>query len=409
MGSMSTSAERPAEGPTSRKDGKSAAKDRLVVVDAVRAFALLGVLIMNLRDQSGLEYLSAEALAALQGPLDRVLDLLLEALVDKKFLSSFSFLFGLSFTLLLAGRNPYQLSFLLMYGRRLLGLALFGVLNVAFFYWGDILLTYAALGALLLLFVRLPLPLVLAAALLLIVGAPVVLAMLGATPGEDVQRDYDLAALAAFSSPSWLQSTRFGIERYFGHAGSNSLYDNWDNINIFGLFLLGLWVGRKKIPQNLGDHRPMLRRVALVTIPAGLVLATAEVLLPKTSPLATLMLGGTPLLAIGYIAAAALILDRPSMQPVARVMSAPGRLALTNYLAYGLVGQIAFYGWALGWIGHADTATVLVIALVAYAVLLLLSRAWLVPFKLGPAEWLWRCFTRFEMQEIRRAPAPATA
>lgn len=407
MESTPTSAERPA--PRTRASSGGQSKDRLVVVDAVRAFALLGVLIMNLHDQSGLEYLSAEALRALQGPVDRVLDLVLEVLVDKKFLSSFSFLFGLSFTLLLAGKNPYQLSFLLMYGRRLLGLALFGLVNVAFFYWGDILLTYAALGALLLLFVRLPLPLVLVSSLLLIGGAPVVLAMLGATPGDDVQGDYDLAALAAFSSPSWLQSTRFGIERYFGYAGSSSLYDNWDNINIFGLFLLGLWVGRKRIPQNLDEHQPLLRRVALAALPIGLVLATAEVLLSKDSPLATLMLVGTPLLAIGYIAGAALLLGRPAMQPVARVMAAPGRLALTNYLAYGLVGQIAFYGWAFGWIGHADTATVVMVALVGYLTLLILSRAWLVPFRLGPAEWLWRCLTRFEMQQIRRTPAAAPA
>jgi uncharacterized protein len=407
MVAMPTSAERPAAKTETRDGGQS--KDRLVVVDAVRACALLGVLIMNLHDQSGLEYLSAEALAAVQGPLDRMLDIVLDALVDKKFLSAFSFLFGLSFTLLLAGKNPYELSFLLMYGRRLLGLALFGLVNLAFFYWGDILLTYAALGALLLLFVRLPERFVLICASALIIGAPLVLALLGATPEADVQSDFDLAALAAFSSPSWLQSTRFGIERYFGHTGSSSLYDNWDNINIFGLFLLGLWVGRKQIPQNLDEHRPLLRRVAFVAMPTGLILAATEALLPKTSPLATLMLVGTPVLALGYIATAAMLLGRPKMQPVARVLAAPGRLALSNYLAYGLIGQIAFYGWALGWIGHADTLTVIMVAFVGYATLLMLSRAWLVPFKLGPAEWLWRCFTKFELQGIRRAPAAAAA
>ena len=39
-------------------------KERLHVVDAIRALALFGVLVMNLRDMSGLNFLTAEALAA---------------------------------------------------------------------------------------------------------------------------------------------------------------------------------------------------------------------------------------------------------------------------------------------------------------------------------------------------------
>ncbi|MDX1539796.1 MAG: DUF418 domain-containing protein [Geminicoccaceae bacterium] len=396
----------PDEGARPAQGGRGgSASQRLVVVDAVRALALFGVLVMNLHDQSGLEYLSENALAAVQGPFDRLLDVALEVLVDKKFLSAFSFLFGLSFTLLLAGKDAYQLSFLLMYGRRLLGLAAFGLLNVAFLYWGDILLTYAALGALLILFVRLPGPLVLTCSAVLILGAPLLLAILGAAPAEDVQTDLDLAALAAFSSPSWLQSTTFGIERYFGHAGSSSLYDNWDNINIFGLFLLGLWVGRKDIPWDLGAWRPLLRKVALIGLPIGVAASVAEVLLPRASPLATAMLFGTPVLAIGYIASAALLLDRPSARPLAALLAAPGRLALTNYLSYGLIGQIAFYGWALGWLGHVGTAGVLVIALIGYLLMLAFSRAWLTRFTMGPAEWLWRCFTKLEVPPIRRPAA----
>ncbi|HEX6142716.1 MAG TPA: DUF418 domain-containing protein [Geminicoccaceae bacterium] len=399
---------RPAEKAGS--GGKARARERLVVVDAVRALALFGVLVMNLRDQSGIEYLSPEALAALQGPVDRALDLALEVLLDKKFLSAFSFLFGLSFTLLLARKDPYEASFLLMYARRLIGLAAFGVANVVFFYWADILLTYAALGALLLLFVRLPGWVVLTSAALLLIGAPALLAALGATPGEEEQTAYELAALAAFSSPSWLQSMQYGVERYLGYAGgSSSLYDTWDNLNIFGLFLLGLWVGRRQIPHRLDRHRPLLRRVAAVALPLGLAASIAEFLLPETSPLATLMLVGTPVLAAGYLASAALLLDRPAARPVANLLAAPGRLALTNYLAYGLIGQIAFYGWGLGWIGNADTATVLAVALVGYGLMVLSSRLWLVPFTMGPAEWLWRCFTKFQVQPIRRRPEPAAA
>ncbi len=142
-----------------------------------------------------------------------------------------------------------------------------------------------------------------------------------------------------------------------------------------------------------------------MAIPIGVAASAAEVLLPATSPFATAMLFGTPLLAIGYIAAAALLLDRPAAKPAREVLAAPGRLALTNYLAYGLVGQIAFYGWAFGGIGHTGTGTVLAIALFAYALLVALSNLWLRWFTMGPAEWLWRCFTKLDLQPIHRLPA----
>lgn len=411
MTSVPAAAERPAEdGDRTRRARPGSgerAKDRLVVVDAVRALALLGVLVMNLRDQSGLDYLSVQTLMELQGPLDRAADFLLEVLVDKKFLSAFSFLFGLSFTLLLADRNPYSPPFLLMYTRRLLGLAFFGLVNIAFFFWGDILLTYAALGALLLLFVRLPLPLVLVAAFALLVGTPVVLAVMGAAPGVHVQTADDLEALAAFTSPSWLQSTLHGFDRYFGLVGEENLYDSWDNFNIMGLFLLGLWVGRKRIPQDLAAWRPLLRKVAWIALPLGFALSLTQILLPQTSPLVTLALMGTPILAIGYMATVTLLLDRPQALPVATFFAAAGRCALTNYLAYGFAGQLLFYGWALGWQGATGTTGVVGLAILTFVALLLFSHAWLARFKMGPAEWLWRCFTKLEVPDLRRAPARA--
>lgn len=379
-------------------------QQRLVVVDAVRALALFGVLVMNLRSMSGLESLSLEAQAALQGGFDRVLDAVLKVVLDEKSLSAFSFLFGLSFSLLLE-RKAGQGGFLALYARRLLALAGFGLLNVAFFYWGDILLTYAALGGLLLPACRLPQRMLLALAAALLFGAPLVLALAGAVAGPPVQTAADARALAGFGSDNYLDAVRAGFMRYWGVAGSDRLIDSWDSLNILGLFLLGLWTGRAHLPHRLDDHRRLLRRVAGIGVPLGLAGGVAWVWLPPSSPWSTVMLAHAPVLALGYLAAAALLLRRPALAPLRDILAAGGRLALTNYLLYGLVGQLIFYGWALGLIGRVDVTGVLVISLLVFILLQLASRAWLRRYRMGPAEWLWRCLTYLRMQPLRREPA----
>lgn len=366
---MTVAAPTRSPGVAQQPRGRSQGKERLVVVDAVRALALLGVLIMNLHSMSGLEFLPEAALAAVQGPVDRAVYAVLLVLVDDKALSAFSFLFGLSFTLLLQGATLDR-GFILMYARRLIVLAAFGLINVLFLYWADILITYAALGALLILAVRLPQWAVLSASALLLLGVPVGLAALGAERPSHLPSEADLEALAAFRSSSWILAVEQDFLRFFTAVGRESMVGNWDLTNIFGLFLLGLWTGRRGIPHDLAGHRRLLWRVAAVALPVGLAASLTEVVLPYSSPLATLMLFGKPVLAIGYLAAAALLLATAAARPLALVLASKGRLALTNYLAYGLVGQVVFYGWAFGLI--------------------------------GPAEWMWRSLTKLSLVPFRR-------
>lgn len=387
---------------------KANASDRLLEVDAVRALALFGVLVMNLAEMSGLKYLAAEARAIVEGPTGSAVGVALKLFLDEKSLSAFSFLFGLSFSLLVE-RKAGRPGFLALYARRLLALAAFGLANVAFFFWGDILMTYAALGGLLVLAARLPQSLLLILSGALLFGVPAWLAAMGAAEPPPAQTATDLRALQAFGSDSYLQAMAQGFRMYAGVAGAEQPIANWDSLNILGLFLLGLWTGKRGIPHNLRAHRPLLRRVAATALPLGLLGAVAWVALPVTSPLSTLMLAHAPVLAVGYLAAAALLLSRPRARWLRDHLAPAGRLALTNYLLYGLVGQVVFYGWGLGLIGTASTLEVLAIAAASYTLLLLASQIWLKHYRMGPAEWLWRCLTYLRLQPLRRGADKAAS
>jgi uncharacterized protein len=380
---------------------KSKDKSRLQVVDAVRALALFGVLVMNLVSMSGLNFLSQEALASVQGPIDQIVDFGLKVFFDEKSLSAFSFLFGLSFFLLLE-RKSDKPGFLAMYFRRLLVLAGFGVLNMAFFYWADILFIYAIFGSTLVFFVRLPQRSLLGLAALFLFGGPIVLALLGAVRGPPVQSSWDVEALRTFGGPDYWATVKYGLVRFFASSGQGNLIELWNHTNVFGMLLLGLWAGRAQIPHHIDENRNFLWKVVAVCLPLGLTATLLWTLVPDTSVLGTLVHFGAPVLAVGYMALAALLLARPGAQQVRQLLAAPGRLALTNYLAYGLIGQVLFYGWALGWMGQTGTGGILLISVIAYGLLVLLSRAWLKPFRMGPAEWLWRCLTYLRVEPLRR-------
>jgi uncharacterized protein len=376
--------------------------DRVVAIDAVRAIALLGVLVMNFRDISGLSLLSPGVLAAVQTPVDAALGAILAVLVDWKALSAFSLLFGISFSLILESCRRRGIPPVPFYLRRLAVLSLFGALNVAVFFWGDILITYAIVGLILLPATRLSQRAALITSLIVLVGTPLLLAMLGQPRTLLSVPMTDFAALLSFGQASFWVTVAHNIELYTNAAGAGSAIGVWRYCTIGGLFLLGLWAGRARILQEIPKNRHLLRRVASIAIPVGLMLATAEYLVPDTSPWSMALLVGTPILAIGYVAAIALFLDSERGARLRTVLAPAGQMALTLYLLGGLLGEAVFYGWGLGLLASVGDVAVLAITVGIYALLAAASHGWLRRFRYGPFEWAWRCLSHMAFQPIRR-------
>ncbi len=126
-------------------------RERIVAIDAMRGVALLGILLINVQYFQGPQPWLEGPAAAWRG-LDRILFLLASWLVEGKFVSMFAFLFGVGMALQLrraadGGAAPARLLV-----RRLLVLGGFGLLHATLIWYGDILLTYAITGLILLLF-----------------------------------------------------------------------------------------------------------------------------------------------------------------------------------------------------------------------------------------------------------------
>lgn len=87
----------------------------------------------------------------------------------------------------------------------------------------------------------------------------------------------------------------------------------------------------------------------------------------------------------------------------ARVM-AVGRMALSNYLGQSILGALVFYTVGFGLFGRYTGWQIYVYVFAVWVFQLGFSHWWLGRYRFGPAEWLWRSLTYRQKQPLRIAP-----
>lgn len=127
-------------------------QERIKIIDVLRGFALLGIIIVHVVEQY---YAGDNSIFAKNTPLDIGISIFLGVFVMGKFFPIFSFLFGLSFAIQLDNAAQKGQKYAGRFLWRLLILMLIGFVH-QLFYRGDILMIYAALGVVLILVHKLP-------------------------------------------------------------------------------------------------------------------------------------------------------------------------------------------------------------------------------------------------------------
>ena len=110
-------------------------------------------------------------------------------------------------------------------------------------------------------------------------------------------------------------------------------------------------------------------------------------------------LGGAAL-ALGYLAALTLLLQRGVWKKMLAPLASVGQMALTNYLLQSVAFVLLFFGYGLGWFGQTSAFIGLLLALLLFALQIVFSRWWLRHFRFGPFEWLWRSATYWKFQPM---------
>ncbi len=381
---------------------------REALPDQLRGVALLGIVLVNMPFLA----LGSDGLLgqADRGPVDTAVAFAITAFAQGKFYLLFSFLFGYGLTLALRSGRPGGRA---AFARRLAGLLVLGALHAIFLFIGDILMSYALLGAVLLWFsTRRTRAALVGAGLAYLTGlallALVVLAALdgGATAGGLVD---DPEAPDAALRGGFLDAAA-GRASALPGALLVQVVLNW--FPALTMLLLGLAAGRAGVLAHPERHgrlwRVLLVVAAAVGLPAALVSGWLVILVDDPSGLAALAgvalgFGTAPALTGGYVAVVALA----TRSRVLRVTEAAGRMSLTAYLGESALLSAIFCGWGLGLFGRLGVAASALVAIAVWVALELFARLWLRRFAYGPAEWLLRSWSRLERVPLRRAvPSP---
>jgi uncharacterized protein len=393
--------------------------DRLVIIDTLRAIALFGVIAMNLTAM--VMIFKAGAVMQAAGPVDLGVGLFDLVFLQGKARSAFAFLFGVGFGILMERAQTRGGGFSAFYLRRTLTLLVIGVINLAFLFWGDILIVYALLGMALLLFRNLGQRALLWTGLALMILPPVLVGLFEAVTGAPVANlagvgpaDTDagyVALMPAYTEGGYLDFVGANLRYYLFHNRAETGYVVLYDLGVLGLFMLGLWTARRGLFQDIERHRPLLRRIVWVALPLGLALSVLHATRRFGIPMEGAAYGavsaayvGLPIMAFGYLAILTLYISRGGRW-LSTLFAPMGRLALTGYLASNGIGALVWYAWGLGRINDPAWLNMTVMNLFALAVfagLCVFSALWLTIFRFGPAEWVWRSVTYGRLQPLLR-------
>jgi len=366
--------------------------------------ALLGIALANFPEFALWTFLSSEQQMAMPtASVDRIVRFLQYMLVDGKFYTIFSMLFGIGFSLILAhhGRRLFL--------RRMLILVVIGFLHLMFVWSGDILLLYAVGGLLLMMFVKVSDKQLLSIALLLIllpVGLDALTEFRGVDFAGPFYRNWWLVAasqgITEENFASWLRDAD-SYSQVFAFLLQGACERIWEFVEghrlpkVVGLFMLGYLIGKHQLYARLSELplRRMLLWTSLVGLPTSAVYAWSAVQgHPWGTTLHSLLYAVSVVpLAIAYVSAVCLLFLRRPDAAVFRWLAAPGRMALTNYISQSLVGILLFYGIGLGLGTSFGLIHVEATALAVFCMQIVCSRLWLSHFRFGPLEWIWRIFT----------------
>lgn len=400
------------------------ASNRIAVIDALRGFALFGIIINHI----AMGFLAGPPPPGngqfnIHSPLDTAFNTAAFFLTFGKFFTIFSFLFGLSFAIQLASTAKKEGSFTLRFLWRLTILFAIGFVHNMFFS-GDILVIYAVLGLLLLPARYVGNKLLLPLALLLVINIPSLiqsLLQLNAPPPSPAQIAANIEGGKAFArvaqeqfsikqSGSLLQVIQMNVigalvMKFWFQVMSGRLWIT------FGLFLLGMYVGRKKLFQRTAANQQFYKRLCIwsgLTALASTIFAAlygnpfggAGSLIQVFGNFAFNIHQAS--LSAFYVSGIVLLYWRATNPVTLNLLVPVGQMGLTTYLFQSVFGLLLFYGFGLGLLGKIGVAVSISLGICFFFLQILIASWWMARYQYGLVEWVWRSLTYFRMQPMRR-------
>lgn len=332
---------------------------RMDILDYLRGFALLGIILVNILPL-------LEVKLPQPGSADASYQRLLILFVEGRFYTLFSFLFGVGFYLFISRANAKGKNGYLLFLRRVAALFIFGLVHVKF-HPGEALTVYSVIGLFLLLFYKVKKEINLAIAVLLLI----------------------LCSVQAFKLLMVVPLIMLGIV-----AGQYRIFEGIEektkSVMIFTAIMLVLSIGGLAYQYANAPAYPFefwgsIDEQTYRFLRTGIMIG----------PLIT-----------GFYAGALILLLRFSLfQKLLYPLKSYGRMALTNYIFQTVFIYGAGYSFSL--FENLSYIQSLIVCFIIYIVQLIFSVIWMKYFIFGPMEWVWRSFTYLSLPPLKRRVKPS--
>lgn len=405
-------------------------KPRIQIVDALRGFALFGIILAHANNQyfAGFPPPGHEALG-IKNAVDPILQMITDVLIFGKFFTIFSFLFGLSFGIQLLNAKEKKKPLLGRFAWRLVILFLIAFVH-HIHYRGDILVIYAVLGLFLLLYFKANNKWLLIWSFFFMINGPsaifntvnyistlskpVIEKTAQGPGGVDVKKMgkdgtvfYNIVKEGDYG---WI--IKNNITKEFQNKLAFQLFSGRLFVTM-GLFILGFYMARRRIFEDVAAYEKGFKKWMWISLALSVSAVASYGLLhlqfgsaPKTLPqLIGSMIVNTydPALSMVYVACFVLLFQNAKWQKRLSGLAPMGRMGLTTYLTQTVFGLLFFYGYGLNQLDEVGNSVIFPLAIAFFILQIYIGKWWMKRFYYGPVEWLWRALTWFTLPPFRKS------
>ncbi|MEW9501629.1 DUF418 domain-containing protein [Jeotgalibacillus marinus] len=369
---------------------------RIASLDVMRGFSLLGIFIVNMiAFHSPMYYYDPYTWWG--DSINRPVYWWIDVFIQASFYPIFTMMFGYGLAIQFRRSIEKGTNFIPFAMKRLFILLVIGVIHAFVIWSGDILISYAMVGFLLIWLLKLDGKWLLILGLILfllpqiLISGVLVLAYV-----------VDPISVTYFSGVQEIQSS---VDAY-GNGSIGDIfaqrYNDWMFANsptafvsliiaLLPLMMIGAGVSKLRLLERAKEKKKSLLVITLITLPIALVLKTAPYWGEKNLAFSFIQdFVGGPLLSMAYMALIALLMTSTKSVKLLRPFAQTGRMSLTNYLLQSVIGTLIFYSYGLGLYDEVNLSTSILLALAIFVVQMILSELWLARFQRGPMESLWR-------------------
>ncbi|WP_342492058.1 DUF418 domain-containing protein [Bacillus sp. FSL M7-0003] len=370
-------------------------RERVHFLDIVRGFALMGIILVNY-------FLIVDSAKGFDMLSNDVFHNVVNWFASGKFITLFSFLFGVGFMIFMDRAAQKVDSPNKLFARRLTILLGFGLLHLTFVWIGDILAYYAVAGFLLLFFYKRTAKTIgywLITLFVIQLLTPFFTKLLNTvSSGSSGKPDFADFELISHNSLTYLASIgdRWTDMVTMASSSFSTVY------SMFFMFLLGVYFVKMEFFKNMEAKKAIWNRIWVIFAIAFLITQGSTIIAAVNPFENTLWVniasaleqnGGLTGSMFYMSTLAMLFLHVPQLRGALMVFTKVGRMSLTCYLLHSIIGTMLFLKYGAGLADHLQPAGTFMIGLGVYVFLVLFSTLWLKRFKYGPMEFIWRQLT----------------